>query len=62
MVRILLRKFLSVYLGVIPPQDYDFLYQTGVASIFGPGTRLPVAAMEVLELIEKNTKSHQDAV
>ena len=27
--------------GVIPPQDYDFLYKAGVAAIFGPGTRIP---------------------
>jgi methylmalonyl-CoA mutase len=34
--------------GVIPPQDYDFLRAAGVVGIFGPGTRLPVAALEVL--------------
>ena len=33
--------------GVIPPQDYDFLYQHGVGAIFGPGTKLPLAALEV---------------
>ncbi|KAF2348076.1 Methylmalonyl-CoA mutase C-terminal [Trinorchestia longiramus] len=37
--------------GVIPPQDYDFLKQSGVAAIFGPGTRIPDAAIEVLELL-----------
>ncbi|XP_069181961.1 methylmalonyl-CoA mutase, mitochondrial [Procambarus clarkii] len=37
--------------GVIPPQDYDFLKSAGVAAIFGPGTRIPVAAVEVLQLI-----------
>ncbi|XP_050730020.1 methylmalonyl-CoA mutase, mitochondrial-like [Eriocheir sinensis] len=37
--------------GVIPPQDYDFLKNSGVAAIFGPGTRIPVAAMDVLSLI-----------
>ena len=38
--------------GVIPPQDYDFLYSAGVACIFGPGTRIPVAAMGVLKAIK----------
>ena len=33
--------------GVIPPQDYDFLYKAGACAIFGPGTKLPVAALEV---------------
>ncbi|XP_063887775.1 methylmalonyl-CoA mutase, mitochondrial-like [Scylla paramamosain] len=37
--------------GVIPPQDYDFLKESGVAAIFGPGTRIPVAALDVLSLI-----------
>jgi methylmalonyl-CoA mutase len=34
--------------GVIPPQDYDFLYQAGVAGVFGPGTAIPAAAREIL--------------
>ena len=34
--------------GVIPPQDYDFLYKAGAACIFGPGTRIPEAAEEML--------------
>ena len=33
--------------GVIPPQDYDFLYKAGASAIFGPGTKLPVAALDV---------------
>lgn len=37
--------------GVIPPQDYDFLREAGVAGIFGPGTRIPLAAREVLKAI-----------
>lgn len=40
--------------GVIPPQDYDFLYNAGAAAIFGPGTKIPVAALNVLELITKS--------
>jgi methylmalonyl-CoA mutase len=35
--------------GVIPPQDYDFLYQHGVAFIFGPGTIITEAAKEILQ-------------
>ncbi|KJE89666.1 methylmalonyl Coenzyme A mutase [Capsaspora owczarzaki ATCC 30864] len=38
--------------GVIPPQDYDFLYQAGVSAIFGPGTKVPVAARDVVKAIE----------
>lgn len=37
--------------GVIPPQDYDFLYQAGVKDIFGPGTRITSAAQNVLRAI-----------
>ena len=36
--------------GVIPAQDYDFLYKAGVAAIFGPGTRIPEAASKRLEI------------
>lgn len=35
--------------GVIPAPDYDFLYESGAAAIFGPGTVIPVAAQKVLE-------------
>lgn len=38
--------------GVIPPQDYDFLYRSGVACIFGPGTVLPVAALKILSKLK----------
>ena len=37
--------------GVVPPQDYDTLRAAGAAAIFGPGTNIPEAAREVLELI-----------
>ena len=40
--------------GVIPVQDYDVLYQAGVAAIFGPGTNIPAAAAKVLTLIGSN--------
>jgi methylmalonyl-CoA mutase len=38
--------------GVIPEQDFDYLYKEGVALIFGPGTELPKAAIEVLEKLK----------
>ncbi|CAA0118960.1 Methylmalonyl-CoA mutase [BD1-7 clade bacterium] len=41
--------------GVIPKQDYDFLYESGVAAIFGPGTKIPLAAREVLNAVNKAT-------
>lgn len=34
--------------GVIPAQDYEFLYENGAAAIFGPGTIIPVAAEKIL--------------
>jgi methylmalonyl-CoA mutase len=37
--------------GVIPPQDYEFLHDAGVAAVFGPGTNIPQAARKVLELV-----------
>jgi len=37
--------------GVIPQQDYDFLKGVGVKAIFGPGTNIPDAAQDILELI-----------
>lgn len=35
--------------GVIPPQDYEFLYNVGVSEIFGPGTIIPQAAKKILQ-------------
>jgi methylmalonyl-CoA mutase cobalamin-binding domain/chain len=37
--------------GVIPHQDYEFLQKAGVKAIFGPGTNIPSAARDILELI-----------
>ncbi len=37
--------------GVIPQQDYDFLYKSGVKAIFGPGTNIPEAAKDILGLV-----------
>ena len=39
--------------GVIPRQDYEFLYQAGVKGIYGPGTPIPASAKDVLEQIKK---------
>ena len=35
--------------GVIPPQDYDFLYEAGASGVFGPGTVIPVAAQQIMK-------------
>ena len=40
--------------GVIPAQDYDFLYKAGVAAIFGPGTRIPKSAIEMIRLLNED--------
>uniref|UniRef100_A0A8C9W570 Methylmalonyl-CoA mutase, mitochondrial n=1 Tax=Scleropages formosus TaxID=113540 RepID=A0A8C9W570_SCLFO len=48
--------------GVIPPQDYEFLYEKGVCSIFGPGTRIPQAAIEVIDSIEKSLEKNRHAM
>ncbi len=39
--------------GVIPQQDYEFLYENGVKAIFGPGTNIPAAASKILDLIRQ---------
>ncbi len=39
--------------GVVPRQDYDFLYAAGVKGIYGPGTPIPVSAKDVLTQIKK---------
>ncbi|WP_417742696.1 methylmalonyl-CoA mutase [Salipiger sp.] len=39
--------------GVIPHQDYKFLYDAGVKAIFGPGTNIPDAAQDILKLIRE---------
>jgi len=43
--------------GVIPRQDYDFLYEAGVKGIYGPGTPIPASAKDVLEQIRKAVQS-----
>ena len=37
--------------GVIPQQDYEFLYKAGVKAIFGPGTNIPEAAKKILDIV-----------
>ena len=37
--------------GVIPKQDYDFLYEAGAAAIFGPGTKISDTAIEILKIL-----------
>lgn len=37
--------------GVIPPQDYDFLYKAGAAAIFGPGSKISDCAIQVLNIL-----------
>jgi methylmalonyl-CoA mutase len=39
--------------GVIPRKDYDFLYESGVKGIYGPGTPIPASAKDVLENIKR---------
>ena len=43
--------------GVIPRQDYDFLYEAGVKGIYGPGTPIPASAKDVLEQIRAATSA-----
>jgi methylmalonyl-CoA mutase len=40
--------------GVIPPQDYEFLYQAGAIAVFGPGTVIPMAAQQILEILRNS--------
>jgi methylmalonyl-CoA mutase len=42
--------------GVIPAKDYEFLHANGVSAIYGPGTNIPSAAGEVLEMIRKSRR------
>jgi methylmalonyl-CoA mutase len=43
--------------GVIPSQDYQFLYDQGVCSIFGPGTPIPQAANQILDVLFKTSRN-----
>jgi len=46
--------------GVIPPQDYDFLYESGVIGVFGPGTVIAEAASEILQLLIREYENIED--
>ncbi len=37
--------------GVIPAQDYQFLYDAGVTAVFGPGTKISAAGKEILRVL-----------
>jgi len=39
--------------GVIPVQDYNFLYEHGASAIFGPGTKIPAAGIKIMELVKE---------
>jgi methylmalonyl-CoA mutase len=43
--------------GVIPPQDYEFLFNAGVIGVFGPGTKISKAAIDILEYLIENIES-----
>ena len=43
--------------GVIPAQDYEYLYEKGAAAIFGPGTKIPEAGVKLMELINERFSS-----
>ncbi|MFC1733354.1 methylmalonyl-CoA mutase [candidate division KSB1 bacterium] len=44
--------------GVVPPQDYEFLYKAGAVGIFGPGTVISEAAVEMLEILIDSRKNN----
>ena len=43
--------------GVVPAQDYDFLYEKGAAAIYGPGTHIPTAAAEIMEILRNRASA-----
>ncbi|MCL4814701.1 MAG: methylmalonyl-CoA mutase, partial [Vicinamibacteraceae bacterium] len=43
--------------GVIPPQDYAFLEEAGVAAVFGPGSAIPMCAQRILELLGADARA-----
>lgn len=44
--------------GVIPEQDYDYLYNAGCVGIFGPGTKISLAAQEILNILIRGYSQH----
>jgi methylmalonyl-CoA mutase len=47
------QDILVVVGGVIPPQDFEALRKAGAAGVFGPGTRIPVSAQEILHALQE---------
>ncbi|MBR1805457.1 MAG: cobalamin-dependent protein, partial [Selenomonadaceae bacterium] len=47
--------------GVIPVNDYDFLFEHGAVAIFAPGTNIPEAAMKLLNILIDRVKAEEDA-
>lgn len=45
--------------GVIPPQDYQYLYDHGAVAIFGPGTNIPQCCCRLLEMLVERAKEEQ---
>jgi len=43
--------------GVIPPQDYDYLKQAGVAAVFGPGSVIPICAQVILKALTSSIRA-----
>jgi methylmalonyl-CoA mutase len=43
--------------GVIPPQDYDALFKAGVSAVYGPGTNIQKAALDVLGILGRRKKA-----
>jgi methylmalonyl-CoA mutase len=39
--------------GVVPPKDYEYLRQAGVAAVFGPGSVIPICAQQILEALQR---------
>jgi methylmalonyl-CoA mutase len=46
--------------GVIPSQDYEYLYKAGVVGIFGPGTSIPEAAVKILQILIDTHKEEKE--
>jgi hypothetical protein len=46
--------------GVIPQQDYEYLYQAGAAAVFGPGTNIPQCALKVLAILMGKEPANAD--
>ena len=54
-LKILGREDIMVIVGgVIPAHDYDYLYETGVTGIFGPGTNISIAAQNILKILRED--------